>query len=218
MRQTFSSRNSIDPAIMPTENRRERMATVIQEIPGFLRTAAENIFEGYEDILTKGCDERWERPISLSHFLPYTKFENGLDLSNGDLYWNDDPKITRLKCLGLTVATPIVHAIGLVLNLANRVTKIITFAHFHDSATEGRSLSEKSWAVCKDLLRIAFTPIIYLGLELSAIYGLALPENGRKLYATFERCAYGKELLAPCFQPFATRHLGGGIPGQTNAW
>jgi len=194
------------------------MASIIYAIPGFLQTAAENIVEGYGEIITKGCDERGERSIALSHFLPYTKFENGLDLSNGDLYWNDDPKITRLKCLGLAVATPIVHAVGLVLNLANRVAKVVSFAHFQDRATENYSLSDKSWAVCKDLLRIAFTPIIYLGLELSALYGLALPENGRKLYATFERCAYGKELLAPCFQPFATRHLGGGTPGQTNAW
>lgn len=185
----------------------------------FLPAATNHISKSFGEVLWNDCDERFNRPISFSHFLPYTRFnEAEVDLSNGDQYWEDDPNIVRLKCLGLVAATPLVHALGLILNLANRIAKLITFAHFWHASTGHYSLEEKGWSLGKDLLRVTFTPLIYIGLELSALYGLILPSNGRKLYATFERCAYGKELLAPCFQPYATRHLGGGIPGKRNAW
>ena len=194
------------------------MSTIGFIFTEFLPRAASHIGERFGEILKNDCDERHNRPISLSHFLPYTSFENGVDLSNGDQYWQDDPNTTRLKCLGLIAATPIIHAIGLVLNLANRIAKIISFAHFWHSSLDHLSLSKQCWCFGKDLLRVAFTAIIYIGLELSALYGLALPDNGKKLYATFERCAYGKELLAPCFQPSPTSHLGGGIAGKRNEW
>lgn len=194
------------------------MSTVSFVFTDFLPAAASQIGRSFGEVLTNGFNEHGNRPLMLSHFLPYTRFEKGVDLSNGDRYWNDDLNVTRLKCLGLVAATPIVHAIGLVLNLANRIAKIVSFAHFWHPSSEHYSLSERSWSLGKDLLRVALTPIIYIGLELSALYGLILPDNGRKLYATFERCAFGKELLAPCFQPCATRHLGGGIPGKKNEW
>lgn len=184
----------------------------------FLPTAARGIGETFGRVLMNDCDERHNGSVSLSHFLPYTRFKEGVDLSNGDKYWTDHPNVTRLKCLALIAATPIIHAIGLALNLANRIAKIVSFAHFWHSSSVCLSFSEKKLSFCKDVLRVAFSPIIYVGLELSALYGLILPENGRKLYATFERCAYGKELLAPCFQPYATRHLLGGIPGKENEW
>ncbi|OGN56385.1 MAG: hypothetical protein A3D96_05270 [Chlamydiae bacterium RIFCSPHIGHO2_12_FULL_44_59] len=194
------------------------MSTIRFIFTDFLPAATRHIGEQFGEVVKNDCNERHNRPVSFSHFLPYTSFESGVDLSNGDQYWEDNPYITRLKCLGLVAATPILHAIGLVLNLANRIAKIVSFAHFWHSSSDHYSLSEKSWSFGKDLLRIAFSPIIYIGLELSALYGLILPDNGRKLYATFERCAYGKELLAPCFQPYATRHLGGGVPGKRNEW
>jgi hypothetical protein len=184
----------------------------------FLSRALKHIDERFKEILTKDCNEALNHPISFSHFLPYTSFKNGIDLSNGDPYWEDDPNTTRLKCLGLFVATPIVHAMGLVVNLANRICKIISFAHFWHSSCASVSLNQKIGSFGKDLLRVAFSPILYIGLELSALYGLILPANGRKLYASFERCAYGKSLLAPCFQPYPTQHLGGGIPGKKDEW
>ena len=184
----------------------------------FVPAAARHISESYVEVLKKGCDERSQHPISLSHFLPYSEFKKGVDLSTGDVYWKDSKRVTRLKCLGLAAATPIVHAVGLTLNLANRVAKVISLAHFWHPSASHLSFAEKCCSCGRDLLRIAFTPFIYLGLELSAVYGLIFPKSGKKLYATFERCAYGKELLAPCFQPYATKHLGGGIPGKKNEW
>lgn len=69
-----------------------------------------------------------------------------------------------------------------------------------------------------DLLRIVATPISLIGLELSAIYGIFNPFDGRKLYASFERATYGKHILAPCFQPDPEKHLFGGDMSQKDAW
>ncbi len=184
-----------------------------------------NLCQGFGEILTNDCDERNSHPIAFSHFSPCTEFTNDdsndlyiVDSSNRDRYLADDPKVTRLKCLLLATATPIIHPIGLLLNLANRIAKLISFAHFWHPSAEHYSLNEKLWAVGKDLLRVASSPIIYISLELSALYGLFLPNQARKLYATFERCAFGKALLAPCFQPYATAHLGGAPGYAMNAW
>src|SRR5689334_11440960 len=97
------------------------MLTISFIFTEFLPTAAREIGETFSDVLKSDCDERRNHSVSLSHFHPFTRFENGVDLSNGDLYWRDNPKVTRLKCLALLAATPIIHAIGLVLNLANRI-------------------------------------------------------------------------------------------------
>lgn len=197
------------------------MSIISSIFTDFLPTVAYHLYENCSEVLTNGFDERDHRPITCSHLNPYTQFERDpsgyyTDLSNGDRYNNDDPHVIRFKCLLLALATPIVHAISLVVNLANRIAKIISFAHFWYPSSQ--SFTERSWSFGKDVLRVAFTPIIYLGLELAALYGLILPNDGRKLYATLERCAFGKEFLAPCFQPYATYHLGGGTIGKANVW
>ncbi len=178
----------------------------------------EDLGQSLKDIVTNGLDERKNYPVRLSHFMPCTKFLDGVDSSNGDWYWEDSPRVTRLKCLALATATPIVQAISTLLNLANRIAKLVSFAHFWHPSQEQYCLRERAWSFGKDLLRVAFSPIIYVGLELSALYGLILPNNGQKLYATFERAAFGKAVLAPCFQPHPTRHLFRGKPGEINGW
>lgn len=52
----------------------------------------------------------------------------------------------------------------------------------------------------QDLLRIAVTPIAFIGLELAVIYGVLSPYSGRKLYSSIERARYGICVLVPCFQ------------------
>lgn len=52
-----------------------------------------------------------------------------------------------------------------------------------------------------DFLRIILTPLAIAGLEVSALFGLLSPYDGRKLYATIERALYGTAILAPGFQP-----------------
>jgi len=51
-----------------------------------LPVAAAQIGSVYVRILTNRFDENRESPVTLSHFLPFTRFENGVDQSNGDEY------------------------------------------------------------------------------------------------------------------------------------
>lgn len=189
-----------------------------------IKTVAGVLGESFGEILLHGFVDASNPPVTSAHFYPFSRFINDTryeyrtDTSTRDLYWYDDRNTVRLKCLALVLGTPIVHSIGFTLHLANRVAKVLTFSHFWYPSKTDRSLGERSLSFGKDVLQIAFTPFVFAGLELSALYGLFLPENGKKLYATFERYAFGKELLAPCFQPYPTYHLFGGTAGRANEW
>lgn len=189
----------------------------------FIKRAAVNIGEGYKDILLSDFDgKRNVLPIHPSHFIPCNRWENSqgriVDRSNGDQYCNDSKKIKRLKCLCLIAASPFVHLFGQILNIANRIAKLITFAHLWYPSNKEIIFKARVLEFAKDLLRIVLAPLLYLGLLLAAIFGIASPYDGGKIYATFERAAYGKHLLAPCFQPEARFHLFGGDINERNAW
>jgi len=121
----------------------------------FLINATKNDAEGYRRTLFNGLDERENYPVKPSHFIPYNqwKIEKGAlyitDKSNGDEYFNDSPNVKRLKCLGLLATTPIVHAVSTLLNLANRITKLVTFAHFWHYETRHWSFQAKILATVK---------------------------------------------------------------------
>lgn len=184
----------------------------------FLPAAAEKVTSRWREVLLKNFDARNDRPLHLSHFLPVTFFNGYVDTSNGDEYLEEDMSVTRLKCLALVAATPIVQAVSLVLNGANKVVKVVSFAHFRYPSQSERAFEARLGAFGRDCLVIASSPILYVGLELATLYGLILPKNGRKLYATFERCLFGDGLLAPCFQPDPSGHLGGASLETLNAW
>jgi len=171
--------------------------------------------------------------IVLNHFNPvntWTLDSNGpkfkyedrrmylIDSTTKDRYWNESKGTVRHKCFWLTLGTPVIHAVTSVVNVVYRILKTITFAHFWMPKKGKYSFKARLAEMGKDLLRVVATPFAYLGLELSAIYGIFTPYNGRKLYATFERALYNRDVLAPCFQPRPTRHLFGGDPTQGNAW
>jgi hypothetical protein len=162
----------------------------------------------YFTILSNGFEDiRDKRPIHLSHFIPCNEWTSTqgshyvIDKSTGDRYANEQARIKRLKCLVMAAATPVVHSASMTLNLANRIIKLVTFAHFWHPSHKGYSLQECCLDYGKDLLRVAFTPILFLGLELSAVYGVFSPNDGGKLFATFERCLFEQGILAPCLQP-----------------
>jgi hypothetical protein len=61
--------------------------------------------------------------------------------------------------------------------------------------------------------------IVLIGLELSAVYGLFNPREGRKIFASLERFEFENIfLLSPCFQPDPTRHLFGSDFNQRDAF
>lgn len=137
----------------------------------------------------------------------------------GKRYLNDSLNVLWIKHLGLTVATPLVHTITGTISVAKSALKLVTFYHFWKGTNpeDGKSRFKARLADAgKDFLRIVFMPIMLVGLQLSAVYGLISPRDGRRLYATIERAYYGDAVLAPCFQPLATRHLLGGKIGERN--
>lgn len=203
---------------------------VCKAIPELSRIGA----VGVCSILSKNFEEH-KIPITVSNFNPCTKWVESrarkawvIDTGDGYEYLNDPGK--RVKCLVLVGATLIVHAVALVLNIANRIAKFLSFAHlWYPNSNEAYNFQDRFIEWCGDLLRIALTPIIYIGLELAAIYGTIMPFDGAKLYATFERYIYASDdgLIAPCFQPSPTHHLFSGdrqvlIDGKQsldpNAW
>ncbi|MEI6243041.1 MAG: hypothetical protein WCP39_06525 [Chlamydiota bacterium] len=177
-------------------------------------------------------------PVTLKDFIPWNQweitakgadggssyiYENGkkipeylIDKTTGKLYWNETKKVVRVKCFLLTLGTPFVHATALIINIAYRIFKLLTFSHFRMQGHH--HFKAHLLETGKDLLRIIAAPLVFFGLELSAIYGLFTPYNGRKLYASFERAEYGNRILAPCFQPNAQSHLFGGDPSQRDSF
>ncbi len=143
-----------------------------------------------------------------------------IDMSTGRKYWNESKSCVGFKCFLLTLGTPIVHSIASLANVAYRIVKLISFSHFWITKGSEKSYSfkERLKDAGKDLVRVITAPIVLVGLELAAIYGMFTPYNGRKLYASIERTQYGNFILAPCFQPDPTCHAFGGNPKKRNAF
>lgn len=152
----------------------------------------------------------------------------------GDEYCGDTKGTVRWKCAALFAATFFVQPIGLVLNVLNKIGKVVTFAHLWSSSPRKCSFKARLGAWIKDIALIVVAPLLYVGMIFSSFYGaIVSPYDGRKLYGSFERLAYSggyqffpengnqerqNYLLAPCFQPSPTSHLGGGSLNQNNVW
>ena len=105
----------------------------------------------------------------------------------GDRYSNEEPIFTRIKCLLLTLFGPPVHTLSSFWN---------TY----------RIIQETESSLFLKIARIALTPLTILAMTFSSLYGIFMPWNGRKLYASLERFHYQQALLAPCFQPSSDHH------------
>lgn len=140
-----------------------------------------------------------------------------IDRSTGKQYLNEDTSVVRFKCFLLTLGTIPVHLIASVFKVASQAFQAISCFF---APNQGASYNLKSRLIeCgTHLLTIARTPFAIALLELSSIFGVFSPYNGRKLYASFERAHYGHFILAPCFQPKAQNHLFGGNIHQRNAF
>lgn len=147
-----------------------------------------------------------------------------VDSRTGDKYLNEDLSVIRFKCALLTLGTPIVHTLAAIAHMVYNLVKLLSFYHFWKTLNDvkenqsGDSLEKRSLDVKSDVFHILFAPINILLLEFSALYGVLMPHNGRKLYANLEAFAYGDFVLAPCFQPEPETHLLGGDMDMQNAW
>jgi hypothetical protein len=136
-----------------------------------------------------------------------------IDQTTGRRYGNESAGVVRIKAILLTLSTPFVHPIAAIANVGVKLLQLVSLSHFwypNDQETaydfKGR-LSDAG----KDLSRIVCAPLVFVGLELAAVYGIVRPYDGRKLYASLERAEYGDAILAPCFQPDPRYHALGGI-------
>lgn len=135
-------------------------------------------------------------------------------------YWNETKRRIRTKCALLTSITPLVHLVALICNLAFRIYNVLSTENFYVKKN-GREEFDFAVGISKsgdDILRIVATPFAYIALELSAIYGIFRPLDGRKLYASLERAMYEQEIFAPCFQPSPRYHAFGGDPNVRDSF
>jgi hypothetical protein len=56
--------------------------------------------------------------------------EHLIDMTTGRRYWNESKGCVGFKCFLLTLGTPIVHSIASLVNVAYRIMKLVSFAHF----------------------------------------------------------------------------------------
>lgn len=209
--------------------------------------AAQNILFGFGNVLFNGFEFQIKQedkvkkiPITFKHFLPVSSWEKKpntyviIDESTKNRYDDDSFNTIRIKCAAIFVATLVAQPIGLFLNLVNRIGKILLFAHFWFPSSKPYHFEARLTEMGKDVLRVVASPFIFIGLLFAAAYGATIrPLDGRKLYATLERCAYSggyhrfvlrypndlqTALIGLCFQPEPILHLFGGKIGEKNAW
>lgn len=142
-----------------------------------------------------------------------------IDQSTGRKYWNESPDIISFKCVLLTIGSPIVQPLALlVAGVGLNALKILSLSHFWNPDDVNSSLTERLCDVFVDLLKILSSPLALITLEISAFYGIFNPYDGRKLYASVEKAYYNNAFLAPCFQPDPNRHAFRGDPKKRNAF
>lgn len=212
------------------------------------------LFNGFASELSK----KDKRSLSLAHFIPINQwslqkvdkkleYKSGgktlslpykatyiIDQSTKDGYCCDSEKTVRLKCAAFLAATLIFQPLGLMLTAINKIAKAVTFAHFWHPSQQKCTFKACLIEWGQDIMIAASTPLIYIGLIFSGLYGATFsPYDGRKLCGSFERLAYsggyavydhgyGKYphvfILAPCFQPTPRFHLFGGDINKKDVW
>lgn len=175
-------------------------------------------------------------PLGINYFLPCRWGVKGayvIDQLTGDKYYKESKKIVRRKCIALCFSTLLFQPIGITFMILNAIFQFATCMPFYGKYKNSDSSITSFSNMITLIFRVVTSPIIFIGLFLSALTGSFIsPYYGRKLYASFERFLYagGKErislngktsypsrfLLAPCFQPSPTTHLGGGR--RNNTW
>lgn len=204
------------------------------------------LFNGFDFTISRE-DRKEKVPVTLADFLPsnWTKEQKGNDspryrnLRTGNAYGFAVPEeckgqisaenYLRYKSVLLLPGT-LVQAIGLMLNVANRVTKIMLLMYFFTPAPRENpySFKERGTEMIADIIRVVATPLFLVGLTFFAFYGMIYPKNGAEGYASCERLAYSggyripieaywygatteeklqARLLAPCLQPDPKAHF-----------
>jgi hypothetical protein len=139
-----------------------------------------------------------------------------IDKTTGKRYLNDKNWITRLKCALLVVGNFFAHSYMIIGPIFMCFLRLITCYHLYKFEEENITTAERVLNCGLNLLKLLMLPLVPVFLELAALYGLFCPNEGRKLYSSFEKFAYGRSLLAPCFQPNPEGHAFGGDINKPN--
>jgi hypothetical protein len=185
--------------------------------------------------------------ICFKDFCPWNRWDHCFDAKHGLIldtdgttqrrYWFQENNILRFKCFLLVLWAPLNH----LAKTGERVFRLVTAYHFrkvkfikntfNPKQIRPYPLLDRVQKQGSDLLKILATPVLVSCLVFSALYGVIIPKDGRKLYASFERLFFSKckmkaidllsrkpALTAPCFQPEATHHALGGDTNNGNNW
>jgi len=89
---------------------------------------------------------------------------------------------------------------------SNRVElEAMVAGSFTDEAESipARNCNDRVKAVGMEVVKLALTPITFLGMQLSALYGcLISPNDGRKLWVSFGKIQYMGNKVSCCMDPF----------------
>lgn len=104
-------------------------------------------------------------------------------------------------------ATPLVQTASILVEIVTFIFKILSLYHIRQTWKQPHAITAGLRLATKEFMWIALHQLTAVELELSDLYLLVRPYDGRKPYASLERLHYGDPLRAACFQPDAQHHL-----------
>jgi hypothetical protein len=114
-----------------------------------------------------------------------------IDLTTGNRYLNIGEKYLRISSLAMLI--PVLPAFFVAI----KILKVVSFSHFwrHEEAEKnGYSLPSRLVRCFTDLVLITTSPILLIAMEVSALYGIIRPNDGRKMYEVFARIGLSAQI------------------------
>lgn len=136
---------------------------------------------------------QWQKSsLSFSERYIYGLPENNVlkDQSTGTYYWHLPERTLRMTCLKLTVQLP-----------GKLFQKTLSECQTALKTTEVSILRHQWTLLCRNLLLFLRMPFALAALELTAIYALFRPQDGRKLFTSVERLFFSTLSLSSVFHP-----------------
>lgn len=176
---------------------------------------------------------KFSNTVELKHLMPtlfwplkyeYTKIPVSRikDPTTNLLFLKDSRLLVSFKFLVLTAAVAIYHSFLAALQILFETYKLFcNLTKLFTDDKKNRSMHKDN--ILKNVLNIIIAPLMVILLEITAIIGIILPLNCRKIYGSIERFMSlnfevhkhynlsmiqqhdfhigNKAILAPCFQP-----------------
>jgi hypothetical protein len=100
--------------------------------------------------------------------------------------------LPRVECAALALMYPIYGIVGAVMHVFARVINIFKHGFIPEVALQGH----KYVLIGRDLAKILLTPLALLAMQISLLYGIVKPRDGKKMYASLERVFFGGYVYA----------------------